>query len=339
MLTYSQPNVAVLLATYNGSQFIEAQLRSLTENATPFTLHWIDDRSNDNTRETVRAVTSAVGIRLCEWHQPQHIGLQGVFFRLLECVEADIYLFCDQDDIWQPQKIDATVASLSPDVASPVLCYSDPLFFQNDEPGNYRRSSEVLGVDPLVCSEASRMFMSTLSWGHTIGLTRPLRELFLKHKDIACSYALLHDWWMYLIAVASGTARMLRDVPTTLYRRHTNNSSSDLVSAPGIRAKWRRQQFLRTGLARQAQGFLLASATLPAGPKLDQAVALAELIVTLDRRQSPAALLRLARRRAMPAYQHHAFWLVVTCLCSHAAPSTVRPSRQTVGGPISQPHT
>lgn len=333
MDTRTQPTVAVLLATHNGAKFIEPQMRSLKSNATAITLHWLDDHSTDNTREAVRALAPVIGLDLREWHQPQHLGLRCVFFQLLECVDADIYLFCDQDDIWQAGKIDATVANLLPDIASPALCYSDALFFSSNEPNVFRRSSKVLGVDAAVCCEESRLFTSTLAWGHTIGLTRPLRDIFLKHKDIARTQAFLHDWWMYLIAVASGAARMLIDAPTTLYRRHEANSSSDLISARGIGALWKRQQLLRRGLAQQARGFLLAAATLPPGQKLERIRELAQLVTTLDRRQSPIALLRLARRRAMPAYKHHTFWLVVTCLLSDAeAPERHPVDRKSASG-------
>jgi uncharacterized protein YprB with RNaseH-like and TPR domain len=37
-----QVRVAVLLSTYNGARFIEPQIKSLKENVTPFTLHWIN---------------------------------------------------------------------------------------------------------------------------------------------------------------------------------------------------------------------------------------------------------------------------------------------------------
>jgi rhamnosyltransferase len=97
-----QLNVAVLLATYNGGEYVDQQIRSLKENATPSTLHWLDDHSSDNTRSAVRASALTMGIPLCAWHQPRHQGVPGAFFQLIECVEADIYLFCDQDDIWQP---------------------------------------------------------------------------------------------------------------------------------------------------------------------------------------------------------------------------------------------
>jgi glycosyltransferase involved in cell wall biosynthesis len=310
--------VAVLLATYNGARFIEPQIRSLQENATRFTLHWLDDHSTDDTREAVRAAALSAGIELKEWHQPQHLGAHGAFFQLLECVEADVYLFCDQDDIWQPGKIDATVADLLPDVGSPALCFSDPLMFKNEEPEILRRVSDVTGVKPPRALDDSRLFMSICAWGHTQGLTRPLREIFLRHKDIARTYSMGHDWWMYLLAVTCGTHRMLSNAPTTLYRRHGNNITESYLNPTGIGQIWALQQLFRKGVSRQAQGFIQASSTLPPGPKLERLVAIARLVATLDRRQSPAALIRLARRRAMWPNRRQALWFAAACLYSHA---------------------
>src|ERR1700729_1913701 len=93
-------NVAILLATYNGAKFVETQILSLKENRTPFTIHWIDDHSTDDTRLIVRECARSAGIPVKEWHIELHLGVPGVFFELLERAEADIYLFCDQDDIW-----------------------------------------------------------------------------------------------------------------------------------------------------------------------------------------------------------------------------------------------
>jgi rhamnosyltransferase len=321
MKTQQHPKVALLLATYNGARFIEPQIRSLKDNATAFTLHWLDDHSTDNTREIVRAVTLDAGIDLCEWHQPQHQGVPGAFFQLLECVDADIYLFCDQDDIWQARKIDATVANLLPDIASAVLCFSDPLMFKDDEPGTFHRVSEVIADAKLPeALQESRMFMAVVGCGNTVGFTRPLREIFLMHKDIARAYAGMHDAWMYLIAVASGTVRMLNNVPTTLYRRHGDNFSNVYFSPKGNRIAWmwRLQQMCRRHFSRQAEGFILASATLPPSPKLERLLAISRLVATLDRRQSPAALVRLVRQRIMWPSKRSALWLAATCLCSDA---------------------
>jgi glycosyltransferase involved in cell wall biosynthesis len=312
--TQQHARVAILLPTYNGARFVEAQIRSLTENATPFTLHWLDDHSVDDTRAIVRASALNAGIELSEWHQPQHLGHPGTFFQLIECADSDIYLFCDQDDIWQPGKIDATVANLLPDAAKPVLCFSESFVFKEDNPEILHRVFDLMGTNLDVALQESRLLMFNPCQGNTVGFTRPLRDIFLRHKDVARKFAPTHDWWMYLIAVASGTCRLLSNAPTTLWRLHGNNISAALFG----RSRWRLQQAIRRWASRQAEGFCLASATLTPGPKLESLLALARLVATLDRRQSPAALLRLARHGAMPPSRNLAIWLATACLFSNA---------------------
>jgi len=321
MNTQHGTRVAVLLATHNGSRYVDAQIKSLAENVTQFTLHWLDDHSTDNTRELVRSSASKVGIDLREWHQAQRQGVPGAFFQLLECVEADIYLFCDQDDIWEPGKIDVTVANLLPHKSSPAHCYSEPMAFNNDKPEILFPSSKLLGIDAVLTTQESRAFTSTMAIGNTSGFTRPLRDIYLSHKDIARKHAFMHDWWMYIIALASGTSRMLSGVPTTLYRRHATNVSGQFVEGRGTRRivlTWRSQQTLRQVVSRQAEGFILASPTLPPGAKLERLLALARLLAKVDRRQSAGMFYRLIRRRAMPASSSYVFWYAATCLSSHA---------------------
>jgi glycosyltransferase involved in cell wall biosynthesis len=315
--------VAVLLATYNGARFIEPQIRSLRENATLFTLHWLDDHSTDNTREALHASVLSSGIDLREWHHLHRQGFPGAFLQLLECVDADIYLFCDQDDIWQPGKIDATVANLLPVLASSTLCFSDPLVFNDDQPESFRHLSDIVDAKGPAFLEESKLFTFTPAMGHTVGFTRSLREIFLRHKDIARAYAVGHDWWMYLIAASSGTPRMLSNVPTTLWRRHGNNWTAAFYrrSQRGVGrflSTWTTQQARRRLLSRQATGFVLASATLTPGPKLERLLTLARLVSTLNRRQSPAELVRLMRHRAMGPTKRVALGLAAICLCSDA---------------------
>jgi glycosyltransferase involved in cell wall biosynthesis len=328
MKSQQQVKVAVLLATYNGARHIEPQIRSLKENSTPFTLHWLDDQSTDETREAVRASAQKSNIELKEWHQPQRQGPWIGFYQLLECADADIYLFCDQDDVWQPGKIDVTVANLLPDLALPALCFSDPLMFKNDEPEVLQSTFAIMGLNASKAVQESRAFMSPYTFGHTEGFTRPLRELYLKHKDIARKYSMGHDWWMYLIAVSSGITRLLSNVPTTLYRRHGTNFSDIFLVPKGnlIVWTWRLQQMLRRTVSRQAEGFVLASPTLSPGPRLERLVALARLVATLDRRQSPAALTRLLRLGAMWPITRWAVPFSIACLCCDANPLVPMPS-------------
>jgi rhamnosyltransferase len=324
MTAQQQPGVAVLLATYNGARHIEQQISSLRDNTTSFTLHWLDDHSSDDTCDKVRASARCSGIELKEWHQPKRQGVPGSFFQLLECVDADIYLFCDQDDIWQPGKIDATVSDLQPDLATPTLCYSDPLLFYEDEPEVFHRMSKLLHIKSSADLNGSRSLMATLAAGQAVGLTRPLREIFLQHKDIAREHAFMHCWWMHLLANASGTSRLMKNAPTTLYRQHGDNVTGFLFNRTrGIKrlaSTWRLQHRWRRLISKQARGFILASRTLTPGPKLDPLLAVAPLVAILDRRQSPVALLRLARNGGIVPSWYRMLWLAASCLYSDAKP-------------------
>lgn len=322
----SQVKVAVLMATFNGAKYIEPQIKSLADNDTNFTLHWLDDDSTDNTRSIVRAAAKTSNIMLREWHQPRHQGLPGAFFQLLESVDdADIYMFCDQDDIWQPGKIDATVSNLLPDVATlqPALCFSDLLMFRDREPHNLYPLSQVLGTRPEAVIQEAKLFMSGLIAGNTEGFTRSLREIFMEHHDIARGYALMHDTWIYIIAVAAGSARFLPGAPTTLYRQHGDNVSGASGCWRGrgagyISITWSQIQSIRRAVAKQAKGFILASPTLPSGPKLEHLLSIARLVASLDRHHSLASLFKIFRSGAMSPNRRLALGLAAACLYSGA---------------------
>jgi hypothetical protein len=264
-------------------------------------------------------------IDLREWHQEQHLGIPRVFFKLLECVEADIYLFCDQDDIWQPGKIDATVENLLPDVTSPVLCFSDSLSFIEGKPQEQRR---IYSANPSLLRE-SRVFVAGIV-GHSEGFTRPLREIFLNHADVAQKYAHMHDMWMYCIAAACGTVRMLsQESPVALWRRHESSHTDKLFSREvqknrkwrggfdhrGIE-KWRAIQLARRITAGYAQGLMAASATLPDSPKLTRIIRVAQSVGKLDQRHSLAAFFRLLRLDALVMDWPWAFWWAAALLSS-----------------------
>ena len=261
-------SVAILLATYNGSQYVAQQIESLSRNSTPITLHWIDDLSSDDTRSVVQNTVSRLGLLTKEWSSTKRQGCPGTFFFLLENVQADIYLFCDQDDIWEAGKIDATVVALTGELDSAAICFSDPLMFKNDAPHEMHRLSKVSGTNPLSSVRESRLFMAAVPHGNALGFTRALRHVYLRHSQIARSYAVMHDVWMYDIAVACGTVKFLSDVPTVLYRFHGNNVSAKygrwVGKGPGrISMSWAAHQAVREGLARHARGFLLACRDMP----------------------------------------------------------------------------
>lgn len=314
---------AVLLATYNGAAFIKEQVESLASNTIPFVLHWLDDQSSDSTRDIVLSTARACHIPLVEHHQLHHMGIPSSFFRLLEIVEADVYLFCDQDDIWLPGKIDATIASLADASGTPAMHYSDTLLFG----GRYQRPRslfDIVGKSKVLDAPHQHamfeMFSRAIAPGHTQGFTRATRELFLLHRSIAYRYAFMHDWWIHDLTIASGSVRLFSRQPTVLWRQHDRSFCGNLATSGrrGFAAQWRQIQYCRRVCARHARGLTLVLAELPANAHSAHLAELAHLIDTIDQQQPIRSVLKLLHRRAVPPTVMETLLFLTACLLSDA---------------------
>jgi glycosyltransferase involved in cell wall biosynthesis len=93
-----EPVVTVLMATRNGSQFIEQAIRSvLRQTYTTFEFLIIDDASSDTTRELISA-TADTRMRLLS--NPQRLGLTRSLNRGLAAARGAYIARIDDDDVW-----------------------------------------------------------------------------------------------------------------------------------------------------------------------------------------------------------------------------------------------
>lgn len=106
---------AVILATYNGAEFIESQLASIKAQTRPTDYVLVrDDRSTDETANIVNAYI--VKNNLVNWQIVVNEKNQGwrLNFRQLMtdalATDADYIFFSDHDDNWAPQKIERQLA-------------------------------------------------------------------------------------------------------------------------------------------------------------------------------------------------------------------------------------
>lgn len=215
-------------------------------------------------------------------------------------------------------KIDAAVADLLPDVGSPALSFSDPLLFWEDSPNVFHRWSELVNVKDREALMGAASLVGCPALGQSIALTRPLRDIYLRHKEIVRANVKAHSIWMYQLANATGICRALRDVPSTLYRQHGHNAMSRYYSRSRgfgrFLALWRNQHALRAMFAQHARAFMLAAPTLPPGVKLDRMLALAPLVATFKRRQPLSTLFQLRRHGALVFSSSLLMWLLASCI-------------------------
>lgn len=125
------PSVLIMLASYNGADYIEDQIKSIIEQSyTDWNLIIQDDGSIDNTEELIKKFVkedSRISFRKSEC---KNHGAYYNFHSLANFCKTlnayDYYMFCDQDDVWLPDKIERMVMyidKMTNDI--PQLCYGD----------------------------------------------------------------------------------------------------------------------------------------------------------------------------------------------------------------------
>ena len=112
-----KPRIAVLMAVYRPRMdWLRAQLESLNAQTWPrLRLYVRDDGSPPETLEAVRALLQACVTRF-PWtleQNEENLGSNRTFERLTAEAEGDCLAYCDQDDIWLPEKLSVLQEALA----------------------------------------------------------------------------------------------------------------------------------------------------------------------------------------------------------------------------------
>lgn len=205
----SAPHIQVLLSTFNGEKYLHAQLNSLlSQTYRNFSISIRDDGSSDATVSILREFAKAnLNAKL---EEGENVGVVKSFYRLLESAEGDLFCFCDQDDVWLPEKLSRAVAALSESPDSSRTLYCSRLIF-TDSDGHVVFTSKApkhIGLRNAV--------VENIATGCTVVIGKQLRALALKARPEDVH---MHDWWFYLLASTFGFV-VFDATPTVYYRRH-----------------------------------------------------------------------------------------------------------------------
>ena len=218
--------VAVLLSTFNPGSYVEAQLDSLFQQTfTDFTIYIRDDGS-DSPHKYLQRKAAQPRIQVVEDSQG-NIGPGNSFLTLLEAVEADIYFFCDQDDVWFPDKVSRAVSEFESQPSNelvPRLYHTGAELVDRDlnSLGIRYHPSERLVPGSYVRSD--RIFLESPVLGCSAAFNRCLRNLVVRDLPINRENIILHDWWVALYASFLGETTF-DPAPSLYYRQHANNVS------------------------------------------------------------------------------------------------------------------
>lgn len=211
------------MATYNGERFLPEQLASLARQNHPISeLIVTDDGSSDTTLQVVASFAKNAPFPVRIERNDARLGFRGNFMKAASLCTSDLIAFCDQDDVWHPNKIDVAAKYFAdPNV---VLVHHNANIVTSDgtkigllcQTGQFPAITEPLRSDPWIVSN---------------GFTQVFRRRLIDFSDLwpmsidpnSPNNRMAHDQWYFLIASTFGIVEHI-GTPLVDYRQHGQNT-------------------------------------------------------------------------------------------------------------------
>ena len=224
----NKPIVHILLATYNGENFLAQQLESIAnQNYHYWTLTVSDDGSSDNTLAIVERFAKQVSQRVTILQGPNQGSSTANFFHLIEKAPAtntdDLYAYCDQDDVWCADKLQQAVTWHLKNSDQAVRLYCGRTQFTNAQLKRIGLSTKINRPPSF-----GNALVQNIASGNTMVFSV---SVLTAQKKILPEHSVWHDWTTYIVATAMGGVVYFDDEPRLLYRQHEANvigSNDDL---------------------------------------------------------------------------------------------------------------
>jgi len=219
-----EPFIHILLSTYNGEKYLNTQLSSLfAQTYSNFIVHIRDDGSFDTTVEILSKWVKEYPSKIL-LSAENNIGVIDSFLKLLRNVkyqEWDLFSFCDQDDYWEPRKLEKAVQKIKDAKNSKSTLYCSKLEFVDESLTHlqYSKKPKYIGFENAI--------VENIATGCSVIIGENILSLMLEANP---KHMIMHDWWAYLIATTFGEV-IYDETSTIKYRQH---DSTVTAWEPGI---------------------------------------------------------------------------------------------------------
>ena len=215
-------SISVAMATYNGERYLMDQLSSIrSQTLQPDELVICDDGSSDGTCEIVNSFARTVDFRVSFLVNESRLNYADNFLRAVSLCQSDFVAFCDQDDLWAPEKLATMRKAFQASDAVLVVHAAE----------SFNESEGRLGsVDP--GARGLRDGLSLVPFGFFLGFTMMVRRSIVeayahekRPRDLwEPQLSLAHDRWVCFLASVLGSVFVL-DEELARYRQHGSNAS------------------------------------------------------------------------------------------------------------------
>ncbi|MBO4822568.1 MAG: glycosyltransferase family 2 protein [Prevotella sp.] len=223
--TTQHPRIAILMATYNGEKYLAEQIGSiLGQTNHDWHLYIHDDGSKDDTAAILNDHARKHPDEITVMEYPPQGGALSNFMSLLERVEADYYMFSDQDDVWMPEKVQLTLQKMREMEATysanvPLVSFCDLQVVSSRLELKDASFFHARGIERMVFKE--RFFhLANMVPGCTMLFNRIARDTARPYQE---SKYIIHDYHIVLNALAHGGHIAGIPQPLISYRQHEDN--------------------------------------------------------------------------------------------------------------------
>ena len=214
--------ISIVLCTYNGEKYLPALLESLlNQTLLPIEFIWRDDRSTDSTAQIAADFARQAPFPVDFAVNPQNLGPKLNFGNALSSVSGTLIALCDQDDVWLPEKLETMARHFND--RETKLVYSDCLVVDDSLESSGQTFLQQRGTQHPQKDTLSCLLLQNTVTGCVSMFTSDLLPIVLPIPELA----IMHDWWLGLIASAVGRVVHVPEI-TTLYRQHGGN----VIGAP-----------------------------------------------------------------------------------------------------------
>ncbi len=209
---------SVLLATFNGERFLAQQLETLAnQSVRRLDVFASDDGSMDRTASILdrcRAAWSAGSFQILDG--PAKGFAENFRSLILQASASTEYVaFCDQDDLWDGDKLAVAANALAPYEKIPAVYFSRTRLINAE--------GQTVGHSPLFTRRPSfrNALVQSIGGGNSTVLNR--RGYELVRESSRRTGFVSHDWWCYLIVTGAGGTAIYDPIPHVGYRQHGGN--------------------------------------------------------------------------------------------------------------------
>lgn len=244
-----EPRVAVLLAAFNGRQWLNEQIQSiLTQEEVVVSLYISVDQSRDGTEDFVDQLSKHDPRIHVLPHGQRYGGAAPNFYQLFKAVnfrQYDFIALSDQDDTWLPKKIITAIKNLQ---ESKMDAYSSNItaFWPDGKKLLIDKAQKQVQWDFLF--EAAG---PGCTYVFTKNFALDVQKFIIANWD-SISKIGLHDWLIYAYARSNGYRWFIDPYSSMLYRQHATNqvganvgTSAFLVRAKKVLNGWGLDQSLQ----------------------------------------------------------------------------------------------